>query len=78
MAITEVLIQYRKERPHEAFDPYAQNCGITEKTADRLIQSVVDRLNGYIELCRASLLPGDMKEKLEALMIERCDILSRQ
>ena len=57
---------------------YAQNCGITEKTADRLIQSVVDRLNGYIELCRASLLPGDMKEKLEALMIERCDILSRQ
>ena len=57
---------------------YAQNCSITEKTADRLIQSVVDRLNGYIELCRASILPGDMKEKLESLMIERCDILSRQ
>lgn len=57
---------------------YAENCGIPEKTADRLIQSVVDRLNGYTELCRASFLPGDIKEKLESLMIERCEILSGQ
>ena len=58
------------------FMVYAESCGISTKTAERLIQSVADRQNQYIELCRASFMPGDMKEKLEALMTGRCAVLS--
>ena len=58
------------------FMVYAENCGISTKTADRLIQSVTGRQKKYIELCRASFLPADMKEKIEALVAERCAMLS--
>ena len=56
---------------------FAESSGIPAKTAERLIQSVVGRLNDYIELCRDSFLPDDMKVRLEAFMTERTDKLVR-
>lgn len=44
-------------------------------SAKKLIQSVAGRLNGHIDLCRASFMPNPMKEKPEALMVERCGML---
>ena len=58
------------------FMVFAESCGIPTKTAVKLIQSVMDRLSWYIELCRTSFLPVGMKEKLENLMVERCGILN--
>ena len=54
------------------FMVFAESCGIPSKTAEKMIQSIADRLDEYIELCRASLMPEDMKERLEALMVDRC------
>ena len=55
---------------------FAESGGIPTKTAERLIQSVIGRLNDYIELCRASFMPDDMKARLETLMVERTDNLA--
>lgn len=53
----------------------ADTIGLTEKSAEKMIQKIVKLKDKYIELCRASYMPDDMKESLEKLINERINIV---
>ena len=54
---------------------FAENCGINLKSAEKMIAKIVALKDTYIEMCRESYLPDDMKERFEALICERIDVL---
>ncbi len=55
----------------------AETIGITEKSAEKMIQKIVKLKDKYIEMCRVSYMPDDMKESLEKLITERITILEK-
>ena len=48
----------------------AESCGISSAIALKLIQSITDRKDSYLALCRESYLPEDMKTGLEDLICQ--------
>ncbi|MBQ8133081.1 MAG: HipA domain-containing protein [Clostridia bacterium] len=50
---------------------FAETAGIPQKTAKMLIGKVVSLQTNYLEMCRNSFLPQNMKESLEKLISER-------
>ncbi|MDO4961203.1 MAG: HipA domain-containing protein [Eubacteriales bacterium] len=56
---------------------FADTIGISRKSAEKLIDQIVKREEIYIEMCRASYMPTDMKEAMETLIRERLDILRK-
>ena len=50
---------------------FAETAGIPQKTAKMLIDKVVSLQTNYLEMCRNSFLPQNMKESLEKLISER-------
>ncbi len=55
----------------------AETIGITEKSADKMIQKIVKLKDKYIEMSRDSYMPDDMKDSLENLINERIAILEK-
>lgn len=55
----------------------AETIGITEKSADKMIQKIVRLRDKYIGMCKASYMPGEMKESLENLINERITVLEK-
>ena len=55
----------------------ADSIGITEKSAEKMIEKVVKLKDKYIAMCRDSYMPDDMKETLENLIENRVAILKK-
>ena len=55
----------------------ADTIGITEKSAEKMIAKIVKLKDKYIEMCRVSYMPDDMKESLENLIKERIAVLEK-
>ena len=53
----------------------AETIGVPQKSAEKMIDKIVKLKNGYIELCKASYLPDDMKGALEELIAQRIEAL---
>lgn len=56
---------------------FADTIGITEKSAEKMIAKIAKLKNKYIEMCRESYLPDNLKEDLENLIEERIEILTK-
>ena len=56
---------------------FAETIGITEKSADKMIRKIVKLKDKYIEMCKDSYMPDDMKDSLENLIIERIAVLEK-
>ncbi len=61
---------YRKD-----FLVLAETIGIPPKSAEKMIDKIVKLKDRYVQLCRASYLPDDMKDALEELIAQRIDVL---
>lgn len=59
------------------FIKFAETIGIAEKTADKMIEKIVNLKDKYIDMCRESYMPDDMKEALENLIENRIAILKK-
>ena len=55
----------------------AEAIGITEKSAEKMIRKIVKLKDKYIEMCRDSYMPVDMKDCLEKLIVERIAVLEK-
>ena len=51
----------------------AETCGIQPKSAEKMIAKVVSLKETYIAMCRESLIPQYMKERLESLICKRIE-----
>jgi len=58
------------------FIKFAQTVGITEKSAEKMIGKIINLKDKYITMCKDSYIPDSMKDSLEALIIERIDVLA--
>ena len=56
---------------------FADTIGLPRKSAEKLMEQIVKREETYVEMCRDSYMPEDMKESLEALIRERIHILRK-
>lgn len=56
---------------------FADTIGITEKSAEKMIEKIVKLKEKYITMCRDSYMPDDMKEALESLIEHRIAILTK-
>ncbi len=54
---------------------FAETIGITEKSAEKMIEKIVKLKDKYIKMCRDSYIPDDMKKSLENLIEQRISIL---
>lgn len=54
---------------------FADRCGITENTAEKLIGNLVGLTPKLLSMCEDSLLPFELKNRLTALIIERVAVL---
>lgn len=59
------------------FIKFAGTIGIAEKAADKMIEKIVDLKDKYIDMCRESYMPDDMKEALENLIENRIAVLEK-
>ncbi|MCI6603059.1 MAG: HipA domain-containing protein [Clostridiales bacterium] len=57
------------------FLKFAENCDITLSTAKKLIRSVVRHSPKWMEMCDKSLLPYELKKRLNKIIAERTDCL---
>ena len=55
----------------------ADSIGITEKSAEKMIEKIVKLKDKYIAMCRESYMPDAMKEALENLIENRISILQK-
>ena len=55
----------------------AETIGINPKSAEKIIDKIVKMIPAYIEMCKASYMPDDMKDALEKLMTERIEALRK-
>lgn len=55
----------------------AETIGITVKSAEKMIEKIVKLKDKYIEMCKASYVPDNMKERLENLINERITVLEK-
>lgn len=54
---------------------FGETVGISPKSAEKMIEKIAGCEEMYIEMCRNSYIPEDMKKSLENLIRERIDIL---
>lgn len=54
---------------------FANECGITQTTAEKIIESLVKLTPKWILMCKNSLLPIELKERLLKIITERSEIL---
>lgn len=56
---------------------FAKTIGVSDKSAEKMIDKIVRLKEIYIDMCRESYMPDEIKEKLEALINQRIAILSK-
>lgn len=56
---------------------FADTIGITEKSAEKMIAKIVKLKDKYIEMCKESYLPDNLKQDLEKLIEERISMLEK-
>lgn len=56
----------------------ADTIGISQKSAEKMIDKIIKLKDRYIEMCKASYMPEEMKQALEELITERINILQKQ
>lgn len=57
------------------FLKFADACGITRSTAEKLIQNLVKFTPQWLEMCEESLLPEELKERLEKIIRKRAETI---
>ncbi len=57
------------------FFVFADKCGITRTTAEKLIENLVALQPKWISMCENSLLPTELKKRLIAIICDRIDVL---
>ena len=57
------------------FIKFAQTAGISEKSAEKMIEKIIKLKDKYISMCNSSYIPDSMKNSLETLITERMAIL---
>ncbi|MBQ9107131.1 MAG: HipA domain-containing protein [Clostridia bacterium] len=57
------------------FLTFAENAGLDRKQAEKMIAKIVSMRDTYLELCRESYLPEDMKTAFEELICKRIENL---
>ena len=57
------------------FLKFADYCGISRATAEKMIKRLVDMESKFLSMCEISLLPEELKARLTALIEERTAIL---
>ena len=57
------------------FLKFADACGITRSTAEKLIQNLVKLTPQWLEMCEESLLPEELKERLEKIIRKRAETI---
>lgn len=53
------------------FLKFADTCGITRQTAEKLIENLVKLTPKWLSMCEKSLLPDELKERLKKIITER-------
>lgn len=57
------------------FLKFADACSITRQTAEKLIENLVKFSPKWLSMCEKSMLPDELKERLEKIIIERTEAL---
>ena len=57
------------------FLKFADTCGITRQTAEKLIENLVKLTPKWIAMCEKSLLPDELKDRLKKIITERTEVL---
>ena len=57
------------------FLKFADTCGITRQTAEKLIENLVKLTPKWLAMCENSLLPDELKDRLKKIIIERTEVL---
>lgn len=57
------------------FLKFADTCGITRQTAEKLIENLVKLTPKWLSMCEKSLLPYKLKERLRKIITERMEVL---
>ncbi|MDO4383259.1 MAG: HipA domain-containing protein [Eubacteriales bacterium] len=57
------------------FLKFADACSITRHTAEKLIENLVKFSPKWLSMCEKSMLPDELKERLEKIIIERTEAL---
>lgn len=57
------------------FLKFADTCGITRQTAEKLIENLVKLTPKWIAMCENSLLTDKLKDRLKKIIIERTEVL---
>lgn len=54
---------------------FAETCGITRQTAQKLIQKITSLVPQWLDMCDNSLLPEELRERVKDIMKERSAVL---
>ena len=57
------------------FFVFAEECGISKASAEKMIAKIVSMKPKYIDMCNGSLLPDHLKERFAELIEQRCRVL---
>ncbi|MCR5781550.1 MAG: HipA domain-containing protein [Clostridia bacterium] len=57
------------------FFTFAEECGISKKSAEKMLAGIVSLKSDYQELCDSSLLSVHLKERFSELIGKRCNVL---
>ena len=57
------------------FFVFAEECGISKASAEKMIAKIVSMKPKYIDMCNGSLLPDHLKERFALLIEQRCGVL---
>lgn len=57
------------------FFVFAEECGISKASAEKMIAKIVSMKPKYIDMCNSSLLPDHLKERFAELIEQRCKVL---
>lgn len=57
------------------FFVFAEECGISKASAEKMIAKIISMKPKYIDMCNGSLLPDHLKERFAELIEQRCRVL---
>ena len=57
---------------------FAEACKLNLKSAEKMIEKIINLKDTYIDICQNSYLPDDMKESFKSLICERIAILEQR
>ena len=57
------------------FFVFAEECGISKTSAEKMIAKIVSLKPKYIDMCNGSFLPDHLKERFAQLIEQRCNVL---